>query len=258
MLRSGINVCAECSCHGCGYFHIDENQKIYCTSFSVIRNVGLHTTHTGWKTDSRCSFSTMKTLKVLRISILSLPTKLKEQFGITLAKPLRTHVFAGKNERKAFSAFCSKVFGHHVRAYVLESCFLSSQPFRNAGRPMQTVNQTRLSSYAEQQNLRSLGCCPPGRLQPQSWTLWFSVMEEDIRMKQESHKSVCTSTCFAVGAVSGLFISFNRHESLQFHFLSPVSRIEFTSDFSYFPVGWPADHFSSRHTFNHKFKQLTA
>lgn len=33
------------------HFHMEENQKIYCTSFSAItlRHVGLHATRTGWK-----------------------------------------------------------------------------------------------------------------------------------------------------------------------------------------------------------------
>lgn len=89
-----------------------------------------------------------------------------------VGKPLRSHVFAGKNERKAFSTFSwKKVFGHHVQADVRESRFLSSQPLRNTAGQMQTVNRTRLSSYAEQQNRRSLGSCPPDSLQPQFWTL---------------------------------------------------------------------------------------
>lgn len=50
------------------------------------RHVGLHTTRTGWKMESPSSVSTMKTLKdVLWISILSPPTKLKEQSEITPA-----------------------------------------------------------------------------------------------------------------------------------------------------------------------------
>lgn len=93
------------------HFHMEENQKIYCTWFSAIRlrHVGLHTTRTGWKIESPSSFSTMKTLKnVLWISILSPPTKLKEQSGITLANRSGVTSSQGKMREKCFLLLARK------------------------------------------------------------------------------------------------------------------------------------------------------
>lgn len=87
------------------HFHMEENQKIYCTLFSAIRlrHVGLHTGGTGWKIESPSSFSTRKTLKnVLWISILSLPTKLREQSGITLANRSGVTSSQGQMREKLF------------------------------------------------------------------------------------------------------------------------------------------------------------
>lgn len=99
-----------------------ENQKIYCTSISAIRlrHVGLYTTRTGWKMKSLSSVSTMKTLKdVLWISILSLPTKLKEQSKITLANHSGVTSLEGKMRAKCFLYLARKgVQPSHTSMYL--------------------------------------------------------------------------------------------------------------------------------------------
>lgn len=131
-----------------------ENQKIYCTSISAIRHVGLHA-NPRWLEMS--PFPLVPQWRLWKTFCESAFYPCRQSW-----KLLGRHVVAGKN-----FLFGEKRSRAHI--YTLDTHFLSCQPLGNrthryVSADASTVNQISVSSA-------ELGCRPRCRLQPQPRTL---------------------------------------------------------------------------------------